>query len=219
MIGRRRQPRGVPTGGQFATDAHPESGTTLVAHPEGMTSGVTSRFHEVKLVSAARMLNHQLSAVGPGEGSRCASWAHADADIALHLAIPSLPLDGSTDGLAEEYASAAFSDPDPGQGRCRRIDGRRVDELAQYALRRAMEAQQHLAVVADHDHHGRKAALGRRDAYARSYAELTLRSVDNQNAQLVADRLTDALADGITDRTELHDAAWNVRHPIDDLED
>lgn len=217
------EPSGQPTGGQFAVGQRAEPVGVDLDDGGGMTARETSRFHEMKLASAAKMLRRGeedgWGGMGPGFS---AGWRDADADIALRVAMSDLPADdnASAAGAARELLTFYAADPTQLLG-CRQVRSDTLDALAQYAFDRTLAETVKLTAAREADTKSRAGdtACGARNAYALSYAQLKLRSVDDSYAHTVADRLTAALYDGETDPGELHDIAWDVKYPIDDFDD
>jgi hypothetical protein len=227
MIARRLAGSPASSGGQYATTGHPETGTTLDADTTGMVARVVSHFREMKLTSAARMAQNE---TGGAFGAHDAGWARADADIAVRLVLqdPRPSADEDNRAAAAELLANRLAHPDV-LLRCRRMTDACTAALAQYAFDQALTAHtQNLTVMETHDRaladadptvrtHARKTgsperfkALGARNAYALSYAQLVLGSVDDDQAGRVADRFTLALEEGLTDPADLQDVAWDL---------
>jgi len=86
-------------------------------------------------------------------------------------------------------------------------------ELTVYAFRRAVEA--HSRAINEPDAIQRARMFGARNAYSVAYGELALRSTEHMDAPDIADRMIEALDNGVTDTDTLVKAAWESNFPID----
>jgi hypothetical protein len=92
------------------------------------------------------------------------------------------------------------------------IDAAAAHELTEYALSRTIEGHQGAQRLTDPNERAR--VFGARNAYASSYAELALRDVEHMDAPDIADRLIEALDNGVVEVEKLVRCAWDAPFPI-----
>lgn len=92
------------------------------------------------------------------------------------------------------------------------VDAAAAHELTSYALAQTLAA--HQAALQATDPNERARAFGARNAYAVSYAELALRNVEHMDAPDIADRLVEALDNGVSSVAQLVTSAWDAPFPI-----
>lgn len=93
-----------------------------------------------------------------------------------------------------------------------RLSATTAHELTVYAFTQTVAL--HQLALQTSDPTGRARLFGARNAFAESYAQLSLRDVTHQDAADVADRLVEALGSGVTDPGQLVQAAWAAPFPI-----
>jgi len=85
-------------------------------------------------------------------------------------------------------------------------------ELTVYAFKSAVEA--HSRAITEPDAVKRARLLGARNAFSVAYGELALRDTEHMDAPDIADRMIEALNNGVTDTELLVKAAWESTFPI-----
>lgn len=85
-------------------------------------------------------------------------------------------------------------------------------ELTVYAFSQTVAL--HQRALQTPDPAARARLFGARNAFAESYAQLSLRDVTHMDAADVADRLVEALGSGLADPGQLVQAAWATPFPI-----
>lgn len=131
MIGRRRQPAGVPTGGQFAAAVRPEPALNLPT--VALDAAAVHDLHQAKLDQAVHLLAREWESNPAAAHDR--GYLTADADIALRVAMPQITTD--TTDLALEFvrmraAQPGFTAPTGA------LTDEQVAALAEYALNQAL---------------------------------------------------------------------------------
>jgi len=87
-----------------------------------------------------------------------------------------------------------------------------VHELTVYAFKSAIEA--HSRATKEPDAVRRARLFGARDAFSVAYGELALRDTEHMDAPDIADRIIEALNNGVTNTELLVKAAWESNFPI-----
>jgi hypothetical protein len=152
---------------------------------DGLDSERTRAIIDVKFAGAGRPVGP--AAADPAVAELYRGMREADADFGRRLETTSLT------------AGHSLSAP-------------QAHELVAHAFSQTVNL--HLKALQLTDPVARARLFGARNAYAVSYAELALRDVLHMDAPDIADRLVEALVNGITEPMLLVEAAWDSPFPI-----
>lgn len=115
-------------------------------------------------------------------------------------------------GMREAEADLATRIETKARGGDHSVSAADAHELTVYAFQCAVEA--HSRAITEPDAVQRARLFGARNAFSVAYGELALRDTEHMDAPDIADRMIEALDNGVTDTDLLVKAAWESNFPI-----
>lgn len=213
---------GVPTGGQFAAQAHPDSGISLAAEAPALTADDATRHADRLIYSALAMHATSIECredTSPGQAAYYAGMARADARAAASFLTEGLDEEVTATALIVDATRAGYDSPDT-EGLAAAVSGSATGHPPVAISRSRAEDQltEHINALCEH-HAAAHPAVAPADKNAGEWeslglrngtAEATARWANLKNPWPVGDRsraLVAAVNDGITDPDTLREVA------------